>query len=229
MIYAGMAELADAHGSGPCEHCAHEGSSPSSCIFFCYDQTERDFYEHKREAEAMVEIRPAEAEEYPMVRNFCRGLADAAEFPGAVEKPDDKVLKKMIELGAVYLCIASGRTAGVMILQDFCDFCDPRPAEELPADPVKTAELTFLGIAPEAARDGLGTFMVKTALAHCRAAGKQFVIAEVLEENTDAEKFLKAMGFHLADTKNVYHANTSLHSRKRFVFDLTESGAGCCH
>jgi hypothetical protein len=34
MIYAGMAELADAHGSGPCEHCAHEGSSPSSCIFF---------------------------------------------------------------------------------------------------------------------------------------------------------------------------------------------------
>ena len=26
-----MAELADAHGSGPCEHCAHEGSSPFSC------------------------------------------------------------------------------------------------------------------------------------------------------------------------------------------------------
>ncbi len=23
--------MADAHGSGPCEHCAHEGSSPFSC------------------------------------------------------------------------------------------------------------------------------------------------------------------------------------------------------
>ena len=32
--YAGMAELADAHGSGPCEHCVHEGSSPFSCIIF---------------------------------------------------------------------------------------------------------------------------------------------------------------------------------------------------
>ncbi len=30
--YAGMAELADAHGSGPCDYCSHEGSSPFSCI-----------------------------------------------------------------------------------------------------------------------------------------------------------------------------------------------------
>ena len=27
-----MAELADAHGSGPCDYCSHEGSSPFSCI-----------------------------------------------------------------------------------------------------------------------------------------------------------------------------------------------------
>ena len=30
--YAGMAELADAHGTGPCDYCSHEGSSPFSCI-----------------------------------------------------------------------------------------------------------------------------------------------------------------------------------------------------
>ena len=27
-----MAELADAHGSGPCDYCSHEGSSPFACI-----------------------------------------------------------------------------------------------------------------------------------------------------------------------------------------------------
>ena len=27
-----MAELADAHGSGPCDYCSHEGSSPFSCM-----------------------------------------------------------------------------------------------------------------------------------------------------------------------------------------------------
>ena len=41
--YAGMAELADAHGSGPCDYCSHEGSSPFSCILYLYQRCSRQF------------------------------------------------------------------------------------------------------------------------------------------------------------------------------------------
>lgn len=177
----------------------------------------------------MVEIRPAEVEEYPLVREFCRRLAESAETPDTVPVPDDAALKMAAELGAVYLCIASDRTSGLMILGDFTEGCAPVSGEGLPEDPAKTAELRFLGIIPEAARDGLGTFMVKTALAHCRAAGKQCVLAEVPEGNGDAEKFLLAMNFHRTDTNGAYPKGTPALSRKRFVFDLTEADTGCCH
>jgi len=106
--------------------------------------------------------------------------ADVAvrELLGAIHRDTDS---------AIFVVDEAGDLPGMCIVR--IDSAPPIMVED------ERAEITDLGVRPEARRKGLGTALVDAALAWVRASGVERVEVHVAKANAEGQAFWRARGF----------------------------------
>ena len=173
-----------------------------------------------------LDIRPAEAADYPVVRDFYYAVTDEmgdAEFRPGWEKdvyPAQDFLKDSIRRGELYLGYLDGAPAACMVVNQSYNEGYRSVAWGVEAADRELLVLHALGVRRACSGRGLAKEMARYALKLARARGMKAVRLDILGGNLPAERAYTAVGFRYVDTLPMFYEDTGWTDYKAFEYIL---------
>ncbi|MBR5430113.1 MAG: GNAT family N-acetyltransferase [Firmicutes bacterium] len=162
----------------------------------------------------MLNIRAANAAEFPAVRAFYHRLIDQAAdygYPLGWEKdvyPSPDQLRRALSRRQLYLGEEAGEILTALILDRECNEGYAGAPWAVAAGPEQVSVIHALGVLPRTQGRGLGREMVRAAVAQARACGSRALRLDVLAGNLPAERLYLSQGFRRISTVRMYYPDT---------------------
>ena len=171
----------------------------------------------------MLQIRPAQESEYPLVRGFYHALIDAmenAEFKPGWEKdvyPAPEFLMDSIRNGELYIGFIDEKMVSCMVLNNQYNEGYKEIQWSVDADDSDILVIHALGVAPAFGRRGIAKDMVRKAIETAKERHIKAIRLDVLGGNIPAIKAYTKMAFQHMGTVQMFYEDTGTTS-----FDLFE-------
>ena len=170
-----------------------------------------------------IEITKAQADEYPVVRQFYHSMIDSIQdysFKTCWEKdiyPSPDFLQSAVSRSGLFLGRIDGRIAAAMVLNHDCNPEYQSIKWQIDANRDEVLIIHALGVHHDFSGRGCGRSMVKKAIEIARNTGMKAMRLDVLNGNVYAEKLYTSCGFAYIDTIQLYYEDTG-----RTAFNMFE-------
>ena len=174
----------------------------------------------------MTEIRLATIEEYDRVLAFYYATIDMmkdSEFNSLWKKdvyPSNAYIKESIEKGELWICEIDGQISSSMVLNHECN--DGYRSVEWPTTPEKDQIFVIhaFGVLPTQHGKGIGSQMLRNAIAHASKNSVKVIRLDVLSDNIPAVRLYTKNGFSYVDTTCMYYDDTGWTDFKLFEYAI---------
>ena len=162
----------------------------------------------------MLEIRPANENEYPAVRKFYHSLIDEmenAQFGPGWKKdiyPAPEFLLESIRKGELYIGIIDAVIVSCMVLNHECNEGYKTIKWSVEVEDAGVFIIHALGVTPRFGKRGIAKEMVQRAFDVARRRNIHVLRLDVLQGNTPAVKAYSKMGFQHMGTVQMFYEDT---------------------
>ena len=162
----------------------------------------------------MLEIRPANENEYPAVRKFYHSLIDEmenAQFGPGWKKdiyPAPEFLLESIRKGELYIGTIDKTIVSCMVLNHESNEGYKKIKWSVDAEDAEVFIIHALGVTPRFGKRGIAKDMVRKAFDVARRHDIHVLRLDVLQGNTPAVKTYRKMGFQHMGTVQMFYEDT---------------------